>query len=102
GEIRSAAKSFSGPVGSLIQAAEDFNEADGIDFVDTAGFRIVADRGRITGNGEDVANAADGPRAEQRGLEADDVLIARGEVRNGFDAARFEGPGNDQRVHAHA
>ena len=42
-EIRRAAESFAGPVRALIQAAENFDEADGIDFVDAAGFRIIAD-----------------------------------------------------------
>ena len=36
------------------------------------------------------------------GLQTDDVLIARGEMRNGFDAASFESAGDDQRVHADA
>ena len=49
-EIRGAAESFAGPVRALIQAAENFYEADGIDFVDAAGFRIIADRRRIAGD----------------------------------------------------
>ena len=74
GEICGAAKRFAGPVGALIQAMKNFYQADGIDFVDAAGFRIIADRGRIAGDGENVAHAADGPRAEQHGLQADDVV----------------------------
>ena len=65
GEICLAAKSFAGPVRALIEAMQNFGEADGIDFVDAAGFRIIADGWRITGDAEDVAHAADGPRAEQ-------------------------------------
>ena len=66
------------------------------------GFRIIANRRGIAGDGEYVANAANGPRAEQHGLQADDVVVARREVRNRFNASRFEGARDDQRVHAHA
>src|SRR6266478_4109791 len=89
-KIRCATKGFSRPVGPLIQAMQNFDQADGIDFVDPAGFRIIADRRRIAGDGKNVANAADGPRAEKRSLQADDVLVACGEMRNGFDATGFE------------
>ena len=101
-KIRGAAQSFSGPVGALIQAMQNFDEADGVDFVDSARFGIVADRRRIAGDREDVANAADGPRAEQHRLQSDDVVVARGEMRNRFDAARFERARSHQRVHADA
>src|SRR5436309_15001267 len=75
GKICCAAESFSGPVGALIQPVQHFDKADGIDFVDSAGFRVVTDRWRITGDGEDISNAADGPGTEQRSLQADDVLV---------------------------
>src|SRR5258708_508991 len=77
-EVRSAAESFPCPVGALIQAMENLDQADGIDFLDAAGFRVVADGGRVAGDGKNIADAADGPRAEKRSLKADDVLIARG------------------------
>jgi len=38
GKIRRASKRFSGPVRALIQTVEDFDEADGINFVDAARF----------------------------------------------------------------
>ncbi len=85
-----AAKRFAGPVRALIQAMQNFYQPNGIDFVDAAGFRIIADRRRIAGDGEDVADTADGPSAKQHGLQADDVEIARGEVRHGFDAAGLQ------------
>ena len=102
GEVRRAAERLAGPVGALIQAVQNFHQADGVDFVNAAGFGMIAERRRIAGDGQHVAHAADGPGAQQHGLQADDVRIARGEVRNGFDAARFERAGHHQRVHAHA
>ena len=102
GEIGCAAERLAGPVGALIETVQDFYQSDGIDFVDAAGFRIVADRGRIAGDGENIAHAADGPCAQQSGLQPDDILIPRGEMRNGFHAARFESAGNDECVHADA
>src|SRR5258708_5774155 len=102
GKIRRPSESFSCPVGALVQAVENFNEADGIDFVYAAGFRVVADRRRITRDGENIADSADGPRAEKRGLQADDVLVASREMRNGFDAAGFQRAGHNQRVHTDA
>jgi len=35
-------------------------------------------------------------------LQADDILIASGEMRNGLDAAGFQSAGGDQRVHSNA
>ena len=35
-------------------------------------------------------------------MQADEVLIARGYVRNGLDAARLQGAGQHQGVHAYA
>ena len=61
GKVGCAPERFPGPVRALIEAAEHFNEADGIDFVDAAGFRIIADGWRVAGDSEHVANAADGP-----------------------------------------
>ncbi len=57
---------------------ENLDEADGIDLVDAAGFRVIADGGRIARDGKNIADAADGPRAEKRRLKADDILIACG------------------------
>src|SRR4029077_12403577 len=97
-----ASESFSRPVGSLIQSVQYFDEADGINFVNSAGFRIIADGRWVARDGENIANTANGPRAEKRGLQADDVLIACCEMRNGFDASGFERAGDDQGVHADA
>src|SRR2546422_6601451 len=47
------------------------------------------------------SHAADSPRAEENGLEADDVEIARGEVRNRLDAARFERRRGHERSEEH-
>ena len=63
GEIGCAAKRLARPVGALIEAVENFDEADRVDFIDAAGFGIVAYRRRIAGDGENVADAADSPCA---------------------------------------
>ena len=102
GEIRRAAESFAGPVGALIQPRQNFDEADGIDFVDAAGFRMIAERWRIARDREDVAHAADGPGAEEHCLQADDIRVARGEMRNRFEAVGFERAGEHERVHSDA
>src|SRR5271157_3054177 len=102
GEIRLAAERFPRPIRALVQTIQDFYQANGIHFVHAAGFRIIADGRRIASNREDVAHTADGPRAQKHGLQADDVLIARGEVRHGLDAPGFQSAGDNERVHAHA
>ena len=86
----------------MIEAVKNFDQSDGIHFVNSAGFGVIANRGRIAGDCQDVADAADGPRPEQCGLQANDILVARGEMRNGLDAAGFESAGNDERVHSNA
>src|SRR6202158_1112065 len=101
-KIRCAPQSFSCPVSALIQAVENFDETDGVDFVDAARFRVITNRRWITCDSEYVADAADGPRAEKRSLQADDVLIARREMRNSFDAAGSQRAGHNQGVHADA
>src|SRR6266851_7011848 len=73
--IPPATESFSGPVRALIQTMQHFDEADRINLINAARFRIVADRWRIACNGEHIANSADGPGAEKRRLQADDVLV---------------------------
>ena len=42
GEIGCAPERFAGPVGTLIEAAKNFDQSDGIHFVDTAGFGVIA------------------------------------------------------------
>src|SRR5713226_7362755 len=101
-KICGASESFPGPVCALIQPMQNFDKADGVDFVDAAGFGVIADGRRITGDGENIADAAYGPRAEQRSLQADDVLVTCREMWNGFDAAGFQRASHDQGVHADA
>src|SRR5260370_35285329 len=74
-KIRRAAESFSSPVGTLIQPMQNFDKADGVDLINAAGFRIIADGRRIAGDGENVANAAHGPRAESSSLQATEFLM---------------------------
>src|SRR5258706_12991642 len=101
-EICCAAERLASPVGALVQAMQHLDETDRINLIDAARFRVIADGGRVACDGEDVANAADSPCAEEHGLQADDVVVARGEVRHGFHAARFERTRGDERVHADA
>ena len=60
-EIRGASESFPSPIRALIQPMQNFDQADGIDFVDAAGFRVIANRWRVARDGENVADAADRP-----------------------------------------
>ena len=101
-EIRGAAQTLAGPVGSLIEPGEDFDQADGVHFVDAAGFGVIAERGWVAGDGEDVTHAADGPSTEKHRLQADDVCIAGGEMRDGFEAVGFESASQNEGVHADA
>src|SRR5690349_9458458 len=78
---------------------QNFDQPDGIDFVDAAGLRVVAYGRWIAGDGENIAHAADGPGAEKYGLQADDVVVAGGEVRDGFDSAGLERARGHERVH---
>src|SRR5215468_320660 len=85
GEICGTTERFAGPVGSLIEPVQYFDQADGVHFIDAAGFGVIAARRRVSGNRQYVAHATYRPRPEQGGLQADNVLVARGEMRNGFN-----------------
>src|SRR5579862_8983558 len=71
------------------ESVQHLDQADRVHFIHAAGLGIVADRRRIAGNRQHVAHAAHGPGAEQRGLQADNILVARSQMRNRFDAAGF-------------
>ena len=86
----------------MIQTRSDLYKSDGINFVDAARFRVVAYRGRVARDGQEVAYSSDAPGAKERGLQTDEILIARGHVWNGLDAARLQSPGEHQCVHAYA
>src|SRR6202034_3740181 len=72
GVICCAAQTFSGPVGPLIEPRENLYQANGVYFIDAAGFGVIAERRRVSGDGEDVAHASHGPSAEQHRLQTDD------------------------------
>src|SRR4029077_10277229 len=63
---------------------------------------MVAERWGIARDREDVAHAADGPGAEEHRLEADDIRVARGEMRNRLEAVGFERAREHQRIHSDA
>src|SRR3984957_19472289 len=63
---------------------------------------MIAEGGGIAGDGQNIANATDGPGAEQHGLQADDIGVAGGYVRDGFETVRFERTGQNHGVHADA
>src|SRR3989338_1898697 len=102
GEVRAAAQGLARPVVALVETRKDADQADGVDFVNAAHLGVVAEDGRVAGDGEDVPDAAHGPGAEQDGLQADDVQVARGEVRDGFHPGLLDGAGEHDGVHAHA
>ena len=102
GKVRLPAKRLSGPIRSLIEPAENFHQAHRIHFVHAARLGIIADRGRIPGDRQNVPHAANGPCSEQHRLQPDNVLIACRQVRNGFHPARLECSGYDQGIHSHA
>jgi hypothetical protein len=58
---------------AAVQRAISSREPDRVDLVDAARARVVADLGRVAGDGEDVADALR-VRAEQQRLEPDDVV----------------------------
>src|SRR5690242_10728469 len=101
GVVRGATQRFASPVRALIETGSDLYQSYGVNFVDSAGFGVVAHRRRIACDGQEVANASDAPGSQQRSLQTDKVLVPRGDMRDGFDAARLQSAGKHERVHAH-
>src|SRR5260370_39570298 len=97
GVVWCGAKRLASPVGTLVEPGGNFHKPNGIDFVNAAGFRVVADGRRVARDGQEVAHSSDAPRPKQRGLQPDKVLIARRDVGHSLDAARLEGSGEHQR-----
>src|SRR5437016_9354862 len=60
------------PVRALIQPVQNLHKPDGVDFVYTAGFRIIADRRRVARDRKNVADAADGPRSKKSCLRSEE------------------------------
>ena len=85
GEVGAGADGVGADVEAVVEAADDVDQADGVDVEDGSCVRIVAQLGRIAGEAEDVVQA-DGRGAEQVRLNAEDIAIAAGVVENGFDA----------------
>ncbi len=102
GKPSPAPQSLARPVMPLVQASENAHQANRVHLINAAHLRVVTENGRVAGDGQDVAHPADRPGAEQHGLQADDVQVARGQVRDGFHAGLFEGPGEHDGVHPHA
>src|SRR5690348_8192095 len=68
--VGSAAKRLTSPVRPLIETRSDLYKSDGIDFVHTAGFRVVAYGRRVAGDGQEVAHPSNAPGPQERGLQA--------------------------------
>ena len=72
---------------AAVQPRHQLVEPDRVDLVDAARARVVADLGRVAGDGEDVADAL-GVGAEQHRLQAHHGVVARRQVRDRLDAGR--------------
>ena len=72
-------------VEAVIEAADDVDEADGVDVEDRRGVGVVAELGRVAGEAEDIAQA-DRRCAKQVGLDAENVAVAAGVVQDRLDA----------------
>ena len=59
-----------------VQVRDQLGEPDRVDLVDALAAGVVADLGRVTGDGEDVPHAL-GMTAQQERLEAHHRIVAR-------------------------
>jgi hypothetical protein len=71
---------------AAVELRDDLRKADRVDLVHAARARVVADLGRVSGDGQHVAHTL-GVRAERQRLEAHDRGVARGDVRDRLDPA---------------
>ena len=72
-------------VAAMVQARHDVGQPDRIDVEHGRGVRIIADAPGIAGDEQQIAQAH-GVRAEQVGLDAEQIPIAAGVVQQRFDA----------------
>ncbi len=68
----------------LIQIVDDIGEPDGVHVEHRGGIRIGAHARRIAGDADQVADAHR-VRAQQFGLDAENVAVAAAEVQHGLD-----------------
>ena len=73
-----------GQVAAVVEVVHDADEADRVDVVDRGRVRVVAELGRVAGDGEDVAQAQR-VGAQQVGLDAEQVPVAAGVVEDRVD-----------------
>ena len=86
----------------VIQIVDDVDQADGVHVEHRGGVRIGAHARRIAGDADQVAHAR-GVRAEQLGLDAQNVAVAAAEVEHRFDAGLLlDELAGDLRAHAGA
>ena len=78
-EGRGLADAVAGRVHALVHPAQHFEQADAVDVEDGRGVHVVARARRVTGHGQDVANA-ERVRAQQVGLDAHEIPVPAGEV----------------------
>ncbi len=87
---------------AVIQIADDVDQADGIHVENRRGIRVRAHARRIAGDADQVADAG-GVRAQQFGLDAQNVAVAAAEVEHGLDAGvPLDELAGDLRAHAGA
>ena len=85
GEVGAGADGVGADVEAVVEAADNVDQADGVDVEDRGGVGIVAQLGRVAGEAEDVAQA-DGRGAQQVGLDGEQVAVAAGVVQNRLNA----------------
>ena len=99
---RRRANRLAADVAAVIQARHDVGQADRVDVEDRRGVGIVADAPGIAGDEQQVAQAHR-VRAEQVGLDAEQVAIAAGIVEQRLDARLLlDQHGERQRAQARA
>ena len=87
---------------AVIQIVDDVDQADGVHVEDGGGVGISAHARRIAGDADQVADAR-GVRAQQLGLDAQNVAVAAAEVNHRFDAGlALDELAGDLRAHAGA
>src|SRR5207249_12052074 len=73
------AHAAAGRVHDIVHPALHFEQADAVDVGDGRGVHVVARARRVTGHGQDVANA-ERVRGQQVGLDAHEIPVPAGEV----------------------
>src|SRR6185437_11226331 len=85
GEVGARADGVGPDIETVIQAVHHVDETDGVHVKHSSRVRIIAHLRRIAGEAEYVAQP-DRRRAQQIGLDGNDVSVAAGVMQNGFNS----------------